>query len=67
MAMSKREMGLAGVVAALGAVTLGYVLLFSGPSGSLADLQRQYDELAGNADQLALLFGPDGSSAHFNY
>jgi hypothetical protein len=24
-------------------------------------------ELAGNADQLALLFGPDGSSARFNY
>jgi hypothetical protein len=24
-------------------------------------------ELAGNADQLALLFGPEGSSAHFNY
>lgn len=24
-------------------------------------------ELYGNADQLAVLFGPDGSSAHFNY
>ena len=24
-------------------------------------------ELSGNAEQLALLFGPQGSSAHFNY
>ena len=47
MAMSKREKTLAGIVGALGAAVLGYVLLFSGPSGSLAGLQQQYEVVVG--------------------
>jgi Tfp pilus assembly protein PilO len=51
MALQKREKILAGAVGTLVTVLLGHTLLFSGPGGSLADLQQRRDKLTEEKQQ----------------